>query len=468
MCRATDEDDVELVAPGEEDDYLCARPSDHLFCPFECDGCTFHRLKGRRPQKDNRADDSLQIHIRRANLDAFWARRPDTTSGLRRLFFEQVKVGEHFEFEMFEPPGPFRQNCDSGTRSALGVLWQSQKPGRHEEKQKCSSVRKVRSLNTNLHDASVRAAESLVWRSDKSRFVATTAPSDSEWHVKFVAGLHARIGDRRKRDAAISIQQMLALQDLMETEWVDSIEADDLGTQRAVAEIGAFFLTACCASLRGFELPKIVLSELRNQIVLESRHGETPHVGIPLRGRFKARSNAIERLLVFTAAVTASGLKPGIWLDRLVRTLENLGITNGWLFQDDKGIQRPLSYFEDGFHTRLFAIRDADPTLFEAGTDILEDHHLARSLRRGAAARATNAGADESDTNWINRWNTGGSEIASGPMHVICSDQKQTLETFLRFSLALQEHQPDPSLNVKTSITLRASSGWEQCWAPGC
>jgi len=140
---------------------------------------------------------------------------------------------------------------------------------------------------------------------------------------------------------------------------------------------------------------------------------------------------------VFTAAVTASGLKPGIWLDRLVRTLEKLGVTNGWLFQDDKGIQRPLSYFEDGFHTRLFAIRDADPTLFEAGIDVLEDYHLARSLRRGATTRATNAGADESDINWINRWNTGGSEIVSGPMHVIHSDQKQMLETFLRFSLAL-------------------------------
>ena len=162
-----------------------------------------------------------------------------------------------------------------------------------------------------------------------------------------------------------------------------------------------------------------------------------PHVGIPLRGRFKARSNAIQKLLVFTAAVTASGLKPGLWAERLVETLRQLGVSSGWLFQDGDGVQRPMSYFGEGFYAKLFAARDRDPSLFEPETDILEDYQLERSLHRGATTRATNAKVPQPDIDWLNRWNTGGAEIVSGPMHVIYADQKQLLETFLRFSLAL-------------------------------
>jgi len=48
------------------------------------------------------------------------------------------------------------------------------------------------------------------------------------------------------------------------------------------------------------------------------------------------------------AAVTDSGLMPGLWIDRLVRVLEWLGIMIGWLFQDDDGSQQPLGFFEKG------------------------------------------------------------------------------------------------------------------------
>jgi hypothetical protein len=139
---------------------------------------------------------------------------------MRRLFFTQAEVGVFFGFEMFDRIGPFPHDYDSGMRSAIGFLWQSQRPGRHETKQKYSSIRKVRSLHTNVYNASASSASStMVWRSEKGRFVATTASSDREWHVRrFMSGLHARICDRRKRDAAISIEQMIALQKLLEVE----------------------------------------------------------------------------------------------------------------------------------------------------------------------------------------------------------------------------------------------------------
>jgi hypothetical protein len=48
-----------------------------------------------------------------------------------------------------------------------------------------------------------------------------------------------------------------------------------------------------------------------------------------------------------------------------------------------------------------------------------------------------NAGVSQPDIEWTNCWNTGGEEIANGPMHVIYAEQKQMLSTFLWFSAAL-------------------------------
>ena len=427
-----------MTAPGEENDYLSARPGDHLFCPFECDGCAFFRLKRRLPDPKSRVDSLLQVFIRRANLDAFWSRRPGTVEGMRRLFFAQAEVGDFFGFEMFDRIGPFPHDYDSGMRSAIGSLWQSQRPGRHEEKQKYSSIRKVRSLHTNLHNASAEAASStLVWRSDKGRFITTTAPSDREWHVRFMSGLHSRIGDRRKRDAAISIEQMSAVQTFLEVEWRDATERQDVTAQRRIAETACFFLIGYCRSMRGFELPKALLTGLKHGLHPEAGpHGHRPHAGIFFLGRFKARSNAEKKILVFLAAVTNSGLRPVLWLDRLVKLLEDLEIFSGWLFQDGDGNQRTMSSFSEEFYRILFAIREEDSTLFEPTMDIMEDYHLARSLRRGATTRATNAGVSQPDIDWINRWNTEGEEMIDGPMRVIYSDRKQMLETFLRFSQA--------------------------------
>jgi hypothetical protein len=238
-----------------------------------------------------------------------------------------------------------------------------------------------------------------------------------------MAGLHSRIGDRRKRDAAISIEQMLAIQDVLETEWREAMEQEDSRARRRIAETASFFLIGYCGSMRGFELPKALLTNLKHGLHSETGpHGHHPHAGIFFLGRFKARSNAEKKILVFLSAVTSSGLRPLLWLDRLVNVLADLDIFSGWLFQGTQGKQRAMSSFAEEFYRVLFLIREEDPTLFEPTMDIMEDYHLARSLRRGATTRATNAGISQPDIDWINRWNTEGEELIDGPMRVIYSD----------------------------------------------
>jgi hypothetical protein len=441
VYRQIDADGIELQAPGEMMDFMEARAGDHLFCPFECDICVFHRLKGRGPLSTEVTDQRLLVYIRRANLDAFWSRRPGTVRGLVSLFAEQVKVGEDFGFSMFEPPGPFSRGYDSGMRAAIGVLSRSQRPGLHERTLKFSSARKARTLHTDLYNASVRGAEgSLVWRSDRARFAATKAPSDTTWFNAFMTGFRARVGERRKQDAAISIKLMCSIQSSLESDWDLYFGEGNKRELKRICQHGAFYLLLYCGSLRGFEGPKILLADLRRQIAAPGSQQASlygAHIGLPLSGRFKARSQETQTILIPVAFETASGLQPGLWTQRLVSMLQEEGITTGWLFHADDGSQMKMSYFEEDFYDRLYQIQMEDPTIFTEGINIQDDFHLSRSFRRGATTRATAAGVTSGDIDYINRWNIGVDSSGSGPMRVVYSDRVQLIQAFLRFSLAL-------------------------------
>jgi len=130
LYQETNDKGNELIAPNEVDDYTCAWPGDHLFCPFECNRCTFHWLKGWPPIPGKQTNKQLGIFLCRSAINAFWSRQSSMIAGLLRSFFQQVELDEAFGFEMFQPPGPFPQAYDSEIHSAFGVLWQSQKPGR--------------------------------------------------------------------------------------------------------------------------------------------------------------------------------------------------------------------------------------------------------------------------------------------------------------------------------------------------
>jgi hypothetical protein len=71
--------------------------------------------------------------------------------------------------------------------------------------------------------------------------------------------------------------------------------------------------------------------------VAQPRSPQLDRVFLALRGRL--RSEALEEAchLVPIAAVTASGLTPRLWMRRTVDTYASLGITNGWMFHNQKG-----------------------------------------------------------------------------------------------------------------------------------
>jgi hypothetical protein len=140
----------------------------------------------------------------------------------------------------------------------------------------------------------------------------------------------------------ISIEVMMEMERLNQEQWAEAVAMDDLPRMREVAEWGCFPTYAFCHGLRGYEVVKAVSSDLWGQIDWNGPH---PHVGLPLRGRFKMCGNAQVAMLCFISATTASGLKPLEWTDRLVGILDRVGATSDWLFHTSDAAQRSMSLF---------------------------------------------------------------------------------------------------------------------------
>jgi hypothetical protein len=86
-----------------------------------------------------------------------------------------------------------------------------------------------------------------------------------------------------------------------------------------------------------FKTPKVLLHDLRQQIVNPERaksmtlsgNKTLPHISLLLEGRFKARSQEIQRRIIDISWEISSGLRPGMWSMRIIDTLEKCGIRDG-------------------------------------------------------------------------------------------------------------------------------------------
>ena len=135
--------------------YLQARPGDSIYLPFEFDECSFYRLPGSIIQYENHTHKMFLDYIRRTNLDVFLSRTQGTVYHLTCMFYEEFTTVQNMGFQTFlTSPGPFPTYYDGGLRASLGLLTQSNFPGKIEAKIKISFARKARSVHANIYMAS--------------------------------------------------------------------------------------------------------------------------------------------------------------------------------------------------------------------------------------------------------------------------------------------------------------------------
>jgi len=168
---------------------------------------------------------------------------------------------------------------------AIGVLWQSQKQGHHEEKQKFSLVCKVQSLQTNFQNASLCGAMNniVLWLA-KARLDATMAPSDSGWLAHKVYGRVSRKSRRVTKAGCCHLASFLRYSRYRHwSRRSGKRQQSKEISQRCKPWQKRWVHSSCiaryCRSFRGFELPNILLMELKDHILQEDSRDEVAHMG---------------------------------------------------------------------------------------------------------------------------------------------------------------------------------------------
>lgn len=437
MRQPKDVDGVLQVVLGDEDRFQYGRNGDHLLVSFQCGLCHFRNMEGRNPVSGNALDNRVLMLIRRATLDSFWSREPATVRGTLRQGGKMEDIASQLGLSpVMGAMGPFPLADTTGMKLAVVMLERSLDPGKNEKLVQYSTVRTLRSAYSNIfHASSLHASGVSVFSGASKKMVTTTCPSNGFWFDRFMVGYYKRVGQLLVQDLAISIEVVLAVQSYLEGQWVLARTDKE---KRSVSEMGVLFVICFCLGLRGEEVLLIDIAGCRKNIT-ETRAHTRPYVLVALWGRFKQTPGECYHLMPVVEK-TASGLRAGEWLARLLGVLDRLGVQNGKLFQGLHGEAVKLSKYAEGFYTCLEHVQATRPDLIESDIDVREDYGLSRSSRRGVTTHARNIGIPEGVIQANNRWRKEESARGGRPwltMQDYYTDVKQSLPLLLKFSAPL-------------------------------
>jgi hypothetical protein len=266
---------------------------------------------------------------------------------------------------------------------------------------------------------------------------------DTEFYTMFTVGLESHIGQRVKRDCAVSIEIVVELQSMAERmDREEVMVRDDVERMYEVVEWASYFLCAFHHSLRGWEMMKAIISQLQHQIIDEDEaliSGTVSHLWAYhcMEGSRVLVVTPIHNLCMISGT-TALGLQLVKLVKRLLECMERIPPKSDWLFQTRSDVPKSMTDFDDIFYESLLEIQKKRNNIIDEEIDVIDGYHLARSFRRGASTtRAQLAEVLETTVNWVNLWGTGMEILVKGPMRVIYSERKLMLSHFLKFSGAL-------------------------------
>jgi hypothetical protein len=277
-----------------------------------------------------------------------------------------------------------------------------------------------------------------VMAKDSIKTFVTKCPTYSLWFERFVKGMHSRMGDDRRPDAAISTEVMLALMNKVN---IDFIESERDFDERYYARAGLLFLGAYLGSLRGEEIPRIIRRHFIQLNVDSMKHKTFPHAVLPLFGQFKGEQGIARCFLRRLSLTTKSGFNIGLWIKR-VSILEKDSKTK-YLFAKPNGTKEKGGEYEDYLFDKLRQIQNEEDGLIAKKIKVEEIFGIGRSFRRGSTTAATNAPNEEcSDADIVrnNRWRKeerAGTKMASLDMLQLYTDTQQSINADLKFSRCL-------------------------------
>jgi hypothetical protein len=339
--------------------------------------------------------------IRRANLDAFWAREPSTVRGNLAACRQGADIAASLglKAKLFRPLGPFPLNDTFGMAAAIVMLQASLRLGKYDKCIQFGTVRKLRSGFSNAYHVTAEGQEAVVMAKDTQKLVVTKFPTYGEFFEHFTRGMHKRMGEIVRPNRAPSLDLMLAISRIMEDEWSQALSME---MRWSLAMEGSFYLVGFCCALRGEEIPLTDLFGTRTHWDAGESHS-TKHVVVALLGKFKGETGESYHLMPIMA-VTNRGLEPRKWIGRLLQAYEEKGIEHGPMFRKSDGGCVRAGDLEPKLFERLEFIREVHPHLMVGIEDISEEYGVSRSFRRGATSEAVNVGVPPDVIDANNCW----------------------------------------------------------------
>ena len=381
----------EEMEADDPDRFKCARDGDHMMCPFQCDGCHFFNIQGRRPGVKVQ-DDVLLMCIRRANLDAFWSRESSTVEANRREGARVLALSERLGIDNPYPERkPFPVEDTFGMLIACQSLLRSLDAGVNTRTIQFETMRKLRTHYSNYHHTLPDGTGWTTIADGRGTSTFTTSTTYGFWYRRFMTGCHRRMGDTWLPDRATTIDELQGGYELLEEDWKKFEGDNDMRLQTAL--MAMILVGGFSGALRGEELPKIELGAIRKHWGEAVGHPRTPHVPLVLSGRFKQTEG--EKLFFLPLACqSASGIDNRLWTHRALEAYGKLGVYAGPLFRvAQKGNRVRRSSVGDLdilFHGILQRVQERWPQLIAPTVRVQDEFSVRRSLRRGSTTEASN------------------------------------------------------------------------------
>jgi len=440
---ATDNGEFPIACPQDEtgefmildeDDkkrFLKARDGDNLLTPFQCDHCHFANIMKREPLEDLASDVRLMKSIRRVNLDGFWSREPGTVRGaldeMKRGLGIATQLG--FAQNLFPPRGPFPQEDTMGMGPEVVIVQKSLAKGRHGANVQYETVRKFRAAASNSYHSSAQGQGEVVMAKEMRKLAVTQCPTYSDFFERFNKGLHKRMGEVVRPNRAISMDILMEIFNMLETEW-----AFEPGLE--VALEGAFYTIAFCVALRGEEVEMVKMRGIRKHWDQAMAHEELPNIAKALLGRFKNEMGEAYHLMPMLAR-TPRGLKRGVWVRRVLDCYTAKKVFSRYMFRNANGTKAKAKLMEPKFHDRLTQVQHNFPHLLDPEVVVVEEYGVSRSFRRGGTSKATSNGALPHVVELNGRWRKVNQSGVSRPSITIREhymDVRLTLKPLLAFT----------------------------------
>jgi len=387
-------------------------------------------------------DDVLLLCIRRANLDACWARESSTVYQNMREAIRVFKASELLGTDGGYPKrGPFPVDDVFGMEIAAHHLLRSLDAGRNAKTVQFQTMRHVRSHYANFFHTTPMGVGLATAGTDGGNTFFTNSPTNSYWFKRFIQGVHRRMGDIWIPDRALTIDELLKSLELLEEDWQDF--AHDTQHKLQIALLASALCAGFSGGLRGEEVPRADLGLVREHWKEAVEHERAPHVPWAMVGRFKNETG--EKVFYQPLAIVSkSGIENGKWIKRAVDSYAKLGIVSGPFFRVQKkggGFRRAKqSDLDPDFISVLLRVQGRWPNIIPPSVNVQDEYSIRRSLRRGSTTQAGNMQIPKEVIEANNRWRKHGNSRGVLPgMSMVerYSDAKASIMALLRYSLGL-------------------------------